>query len=253
MHGLDEPLHFLNGIADQNRLEIISVPQAVANAASDGVDILQNRGVLRAVDVVGHLGAQVRARQHVRHVPGGLRALRGNGQVTEALQSHFFCVAGSHNYPEVFVINSVGVVHELTHNLVAVGHNSLDGGKHFFPFQGNVQVFQGGFQKRRRHGQHNNICIFHHGIQVRINRQVFRIELNIREVARIVVETLDVQGRLRIPNPPAHVLVVVGQQFDERGGKATAANDGYTGRFGTQNTTSLAKRSPFRTNTTLAF
>ena len=225
----------------------------MANAASDGVNVLQHRGVLRAVDVVGHLGAQIRARQHVCHVPGGLCAFRGQGEVTQALQGHFFRVARSHDYPKILVINSIGVVHELPHNLVAVGHNSFDGGKYFFPLQGNVQVFQRGFQKCRRNGQHNNVCVFYHGIQVRINGQVFCIERYIREVTGVVVEALDVQGHLRIPNPPAHVLVVVGQQLNECGGKTTAANDGYTGRFGAQNTTSLAKRSPSLTNTTLAF
>ena len=51
MYGVEQSVHFLDGVRDEYRLEVVAILQTVADAGSDGIDILQNRSIFDAHDV----------------------------------------------------------------------------------------------------------------------------------------------------------------------------------------------------------
>ena len=72
---------FLGGIGYQDRLEVVAVFQAVADAGGDGIDILQGRGILNAVKIVGNRGLDEVAGEFLGDGPGSVFVGAGDGQI----------------------------------------------------------------------------------------------------------------------------------------------------------------------------
>ena len=54
MNGVQEAVHFLDGVRDEHRLEVVAILQTVADTCCDGIDVLQYRGIFDTHDVRVH-------------------------------------------------------------------------------------------------------------------------------------------------------------------------------------------------------
>ena len=53
IHRFEKTFHFLYGVGEKHRLEVVAIFQPVANAGSDGINIFQHGGIFNADDVGG--------------------------------------------------------------------------------------------------------------------------------------------------------------------------------------------------------
>ena len=84
--GIEEAFHLLDGVADEHGLEVVAVLQSVADAGGDGVNVLQDRGILDADDVATGLCLDVVTGKHLRKSGSLLLVSTTDGQVSEAVQ-----------------------------------------------------------------------------------------------------------------------------------------------------------------------
>ena len=94
MYCIQEAVHFLNRIGYQYCLEVIAVFQSAADAGGNGVYIFKHRTVFDAGYVVADGSLDEAASQTAGEDARFVLVRAGDGQIREAFQRYFFCVAG---------------------------------------------------------------------------------------------------------------------------------------------------------------
>ena len=89
----EKAVHLLCRVGHDDRLEVVSILQAVADACCNGVDVFQHRSVFDADDVVAGFGLDVFAADHVGKVLRRFQVGASYGQISKPSQSHFFRMA----------------------------------------------------------------------------------------------------------------------------------------------------------------
>ena len=95
MYCIQEAVHFLNRIGYQYCLEVIAVFQSAADAGGNGVYIFKHRTVFDAGYVVADGSLDEAASQTAGEDARFVLVRAGDGQIREAFQRYFFCVAGT--------------------------------------------------------------------------------------------------------------------------------------------------------------
>ena len=148
MDGVEEALHLLYGVADEYGLEVVAVLQSVANASSNGIDVLQDAGVLDADDVAARLGLDVVAGKHLGKRQSLLLVCTADGQVSETVQGDLLGMTRSAQHGEVLLGHVVHLVEVVGADEVLVGHDAFDGCHNELVAKADMKPLQVSFQVR---------------------------------------------------------------------------------------------------------
>ena len=86
MHGVEQAVHFQNGVRYEYRLEIVAILQAVADTGCDGINVLQYRCIFYTHDIRIHRCLDVVSCQLFGEYLRFLHVLTTDGQVGEAFE-----------------------------------------------------------------------------------------------------------------------------------------------------------------------
>ena len=130
MDDRQETFHLLNGIRQQDRLEVVAVFQPRADAGSDGIDILQDGRILDAVDVVADGSLDVECVQLLGKQLRFLFVPTADGEIRQTFECHLLGMTRTGHDGDVFhryVEHSVEIGGD---DHVLVGHDAFDGNDH---------------------------------------------------------------------------------------------------------------------------
>ena len=122
-----ETIHLLNGIRHEYGLEIVAIFQAGTDTCGDGIDILQNRGILDAHYVGRGLGLDIIAGEHVTESLCFVAVSAPHGEVAQSFERHLLGMGGSANTGEVLVGYVIDLMKVFRADKVLIRHDTLDG------------------------------------------------------------------------------------------------------------------------------
>ena len=91
------------------------------DARGDGHDVLEDRGVLGAIDVVGDGSLDEMARDEPCVLAGEVDVLASHGEVGEPFEGHLLGVAGAANYADSVELDTHDLIEPRSDNHVAIG------------------------------------------------------------------------------------------------------------------------------------
>ena len=226
-----EARDLLDGAAYQHRPVVVPVAQAHADARTHGDDVLEDGGILGAVDVIAEGGLQERPAERFAHEGRLGRVLAGDGEVAQALERHFLGMARPADDAQVRLRHAPLVQQMVAHDLVRLRHDALDGTETGLAVQCvRRQLVQGGLQEGAGHGDHQHIGGGHHRTQVRGHGQAPGIQRGAGGVVRVMAVLLHMVDRLLPPDPPAHALLRAGKELHQGRAPGAGADNGHAGR-----------------------
>ena len=124
--GGEEVVHLGDGIADRDGKEVVAIAHARDDTGSDGIDVLQRRGILYATDVAGDCDIGIAAAYLLTDAVGKVGVGGGSGDEGETLARHLFGVGGAADDGKLLRGYLVAVLEVVGNNLVGFGNEALD-------------------------------------------------------------------------------------------------------------------------------
>ena len=126
-HGTEETVHLKRGIRHQYGLEVVTVFQTRTDTGGNGIDILQNGGILDADDIGGGFGLDVFGGDKAGKSLGLLFIGTTDSEVGQTLKGYFLCMGWTAYTGEVLVWHVINLMEILGAYQILVGHDALDG------------------------------------------------------------------------------------------------------------------------------
>ena len=222
MHGVEEALHLLNGITDEDSLEVVAVLQSVTNACCNGIDVLQDAGILDAYHVVTRLGLHIIAGKHLGKRQSLLLVSTTDGQVSETVQGDLFGMTRSAKHGEVILRHVVHLVEVVGADEVLVGHDTLDGCHDELVAKADMEALQVSLQVRRRRDEDERLASLDDPVDVALEGNAVHVEVDAGEVCGIVSEALEVLDAVVSAKVPPDVVILLEEHLGNRRRPAAA-------------------------------
>ena len=214
--GIEEAFHLLDGVADEHGLEVVAVLQSVADAGGDGVNVLQDRGILDADDVATGLCLDVVTGKHLRKSGSLLLVSTTDGQVSEAVQGDLLGMTRSAKHGEVILRHVVHLVEVVGADEVLVGHDALDGCHDELVAKADMEALQVSLQVRRRRDEDECLASLDDPVDVALEGDAVHVEVDASEVCGIVSEALEVLDAVVSAKIPPDVVILLEEHLGNR-------------------------------------
>lgn len=142
MDGINKAAHLLDGVGKENGLEIVAILEAVANTGHDGVDVLEDGGVLNADDVGGEGILQVAVGENGGKCFGLGGVGAGNGEAGESFESNLFGMAGATDDGDVVAGYRKAFGEVFGDRDISDGDNTFDSGEEVLGSQGDADAVE---------------------------------------------------------------------------------------------------------------
>ena len=192
MYRIQKAVHFLNRIGYQYCLEVIAVFQSAADAGGNGVYIFKHRTVFDAGYVVADGSLDEAASQTAGEDACFVLVRAGDGQIREAFQRYFFCVAGACKDSDVFGWYAIFFCEIFRYNHVVIGYDSFDSSDNKLILNLCFQLFQMSFQIRRGGDENQCIRFLHDIVDVRTESDTLRVEFHPCQIGGIMSKSLKI-------------------------------------------------------------
>ena len=209
LDGVQESLHLLQGIGDEDCLKVVTEFEAVADTCCDGIDVLQHRTEFDAFDVGTYRGLDGLAGEHVGNNSGILDAAASDGKITQAVESYFLGMGWASDAGNLTFGHIIRLLEIAGHGDVFVGYDTLDGCHHHLVTQIRLEFLEVALDVGRRGDKDERVGTLHHVVDVRGEVDAVGIEMQPRQVGWVVSEPLELLDAVVTTDVPVNRVFVV--------------------------------------------
>ena len=209
MDSVEETFHLLDGITDEDSLEVVAILQAMTDTRCNGIDVLQNTCIFYANNIIARLRLHIVAGKHLGKQPGLPKVGATNSKVGKSVQGNLFGMTRTTKYRKILFGNIIHLIEIIGTDEVLVGHNALDGCYNQFVAKTDMKAFEMSFQVRRWRNKDKCLACLHNLIYIALEGNAVHVEVNTGEICRIVAEALEVFNAIVAPEVPPYMVVLL--------------------------------------------
>ena len=227
VNGVEEAFHLLNGVADEDGLEVVAVLESVTDTCCDGIDVLQDAGVLDANHVVAGLRLHIIAGKHLGKSFRLFLVGTSNSQVCETIQRDLLSMTRTSKHSQIILRHIVHLVEVVGADEVLVGHDAFDGCHDELVAKADVKALEVTLQVRRGRDEDKCLASLNRLVDVALEGDAVHVEMHAGKVSRIVPEPLKVLDAVVPAKVPPNVVILLEQHLGDCRCPASATQNCY--------------------------
>ena len=229
-HGSDrihKLTHFADGVADEHRHEVVAGLHAVDHTGRDGVDVLQHRRILYAVDIVGDDGLHLRRGEAGGELTGLLGVEASDGQIAEAFERHFLRMARAADYEHVAARHPAHLLEIVGDDHVAVRHYAFHGRDDVLLRDVDAELAYLRKEIRGRHRHYEGVGVGRHLVDVGGEVNPVGVEAYVGQIGWVVAVFPEFLYLVVAAEIPSDAVAVLKQKLGDGCRPASASENGY--------------------------